>query len=159
MISSLGPQMRRCATSSLVRAFGSLKLAMALLAVLILACIVGTIAESRLDASIAHTYVYDAPWFIVWLLALCANLFCSVLARFPWKPRQAGFIITHAGIVVLLTGAMAGRIWGIEGHITLYKGGEPCGILTLNRTALEIKTEAMLRPSLHSIDLHLHSPT
>ena len=54
--------------------FASLKLAVVLLAVLIVGAIVGTLYESSFDAKVARTYVYGAPWFNAWLLLLGANL-------------------------------------------------------------------------------------
>jgi cytochrome c biogenesis protein ResB len=42
--------------------FASLKLAVVLLAVLIIAAITGTIYESSFDAKVARAYVYGAFW-------------------------------------------------------------------------------------------------
>src|SRR6266446_4276754 len=47
----------------LFRFFASLKLAVVLLAVLIVAAITGTLYESSFDANVARAYVYGAPWF------------------------------------------------------------------------------------------------
>lgn len=138
---------------------GSLRLAMLLLAVIIVACIVGTVAESRLDTTVAQAYVYDASWFIGWLLVLCVNLACAVLARYPWKPHQIGFIVTHVGIVVLLIGAMVGRVWGLEGSITLFKGNQPASALVLNRTVLEVHDTKTGEKASKNLDLNLRPPT
>src|SRR4029450_13687911 len=48
--------------------FASLKLAVVLLAVLIIPAIAGTIYESSFDAKVARAYVYGAPWFNLWLV-------------------------------------------------------------------------------------------
>ena len=58
--------------------FASLKLAVVLLAVLIIAAIAGTIYESSFDAKVARAYVYGAPWFNLWLVLL--GLFVLPLA-------------------------------------------------------------------------------
>ncbi len=105
--------------------FASLKLAVVLLAVLIIAAIAGTIYESSFDAKVARAYVYGAPWFNVWLVLLGANLACSALSRWPWRKHHLAFLITHLGIITLLIGSLIGRIWGIEGTITLFKGEPP----------------------------------
>ena len=55
------------------RFFASLKLAVVLLAVLIIGAIAGTLYESTFDAKVARAYVYGAPWFNVWLLFLAAE--------------------------------------------------------------------------------------
>ena len=124
----------------LFRFCGSIKLAMLLMAVVIIATIIGTFVESRFDTSVAQSYVYDAPWFIAWLVLLCVNLIGAVLVRYPWKAHQTGFVITHAGIVVILVGAIIGRVWGFEGSITLFKGQEPSNFLLTGKQTLQAKT-------------------
>src|SRR5437868_15343742 len=109
-------------SGAIFRFFASLKLAVVLLAVLIIASIAGTIYESSFDAKIARAYVYGAPWFNLWLLLLGANLACSALSRWPWRKHHLAFLITHLGIITLLIGSLIGRIWGVEGTITLFKG-------------------------------------
>src|SRR6202795_4980117 len=99
--------------------FASLKLAVVLLAVLIIAAIAGTIYESSFDAKVARAYVYGAPWFNLWLTFLAANLTVSALSRWPWRKHHVAFLVTHLGIITLLTGSLIGRIWGTEGTITL----------------------------------------
>ena len=63
--------------------FASLKLAVVLLTMLIIAAIAGTLYESSFDAKVARGYVYGAPWFNLWLVLLGANLACSALSRWP----------------------------------------------------------------------------
>src|SRR5438046_10697103 len=108
--------------NSIFEFFAALKLALVLLAVLIIAAIAGTIHESSFDAKVARAYVYGAPWFNLWLVLLGANLAASALSRWPWHKHHLAFLITHLGIITLLIGSVIGRIWGIEGTITLLKG-------------------------------------
>src|SRR6266849_7087147 len=98
--------------------FASLKLAVVLLAVLIIAAIAGTIYESSFDANVARAYVYGSPWFNLWLLLLGANLTVSALSRWPWRKHHVAFLITHLGIITLLIGSLIGRLLGIERTIT-----------------------------------------
>src|SRR5437867_5580845 len=118
--------------------FASLKLAVVLLAVLIIAAIAGTIYESSFDAKVARAYVYGAPWFNVWLVLLGANLVCSALSRWPWRKHHLAFLITHLGIITLLIGSLIGRIWGIEGTITLFKGDPPTNRLLVDQRQLRV---------------------
>jgi hypothetical protein len=122
----------------LFRFFSSVKLAMLLIAVLIIATIVGTICESSFDARVARAYIYNAPWFNFWLLLLAANLTCSALSRLPWKKHHTGFLLTHLGIITLLTGALIGRIWGVEGSMTIFKGDAANNLLTVDEHVLQI---------------------
>jgi hypothetical protein len=118
--------------------FASLKLAVVLLAVIIVAAIAGTIYESSFDAKIARAYVYGAPWFNLWLVLLGANLACSALSRWPWRKHHVAFLITHLGIITLLVGSLIGRIWGVEGTITLFKGDPPTNRLLVDERQLRV---------------------
>src|SRR5207253_2587811 len=118
--------------------FASLKLAVVLLAVLIVAAIAGTIWESSFDAKVARAYIYGAPWFNIWLVLLGANLTCSALSRWPWRKHHLAFLITHLGIITLLIGSLIGRIWGIEGTMTLFKGDPPANRLLVDQHQLRV---------------------
>src|SRR5438445_11280384 len=118
--------------------FASLKLAVVLLAVLIVAAIAGTIYESSFDANVSRAYVYGAPWFNLWLVLLGANLAVSALSPWPWRKHQLAFLITHLGIITLLIGSLIGRIFGIEGTMTLFKGEGPTNRLLINQPQLRV---------------------
>jgi len=118
--------------------FASLKLAVVLLAVIIVAAIAGTLYESSFDAKVSRAYVYGAPWFNLWLVLLGANLACSALSRWPWRKHHLAFLITHLGIITLLIGSLIGRIWGIEGTITLFKGEPPTSRLLVDERQLRV---------------------
>src|SRR5256714_4526144 len=118
--------------------FASLKLAVVLLAVLIIASIAGTIWESSFDAKVARAYVYGAPWFNLWLVLLGANLAVSAISRWPWRKHHVAFLVTHLGIITLLTGSLVGRIFGIEGTITLFKGDPPSNRLLIDEHQLRV---------------------
>lgn len=114
---------------------------MLLLGVLIVASVIGTLYESNFDAKIARAYVYGAQWFNLWLLLLAANLACAAFSRMPWKKHHTGFLITHLGIIVLLAGSVIGKIWGIEGTVTLYKDRTPEHRLVIDEKMLHIREE------------------
>jgi hypothetical protein len=121
------------------RFFASLKLAVILLAVLIVGAIAGTIYESSFDAKVARAYIYGASWFNIWLILLATNLAVSALSRWPWRKHHVAFLITHLGIITLLAGSLIGRIWGIEGTITLLKGDPPSNRLLVDEHQLRVR--------------------
>src|SRR5947208_16770912 len=90
--------------------FASLKLAVVLLAVLILAAIAGTLYESSFDAKVARAYIYGAPWFNIWLVLLGANLTCSALYRLLWRNHHLAFLIRHLALVTMLLRSVIGRL-------------------------------------------------
>src|SRR5881398_3945953 len=118
--------------------FSSLKLAVVLLAVLIAGAIVGTLYESSFDAKVARAYIYGAPWFNAWLVLLGANLTVSAISRWPWRKHHVAFLVTHLGIITLLTGSLIGRIFGIEGTMTLFKGDPPSNRLLIDEHQLRV---------------------
>ncbi len=125
----------------------------------IVACIAGTLLESRLDTAVARAFVYDSPWFIAWLLVLCVNLIAAVLARHPWNRGHTGFIVTHAGIVTILCGAIIGRLWGVEGNMTLFKGESPVSNLLINEKILEVHVGVGDQDKVRVVSLGRQPPT
>jgi hypothetical protein len=119
--------------------FASVRLAVVLLAVLIIGAIFGTIYESSFDAKVARAYVYGAPWFNVWLILLGTNLAVSAFSRWPWRKHHVAFLVTHLGIITLLTGSLIGRLWGIEGTMTLFKGDPPTNRLLVDEHQLRVR--------------------
>ncbi len=123
----------------LFKFFASVKLAVVLLAVLIVASIAGTLYETSFDAKVARAYIYNAWWFDAWLTVLCVNLACAAFSRMPWKRHHTGFLITHLGIIILLVGAMIGRGWGIEGTMTIFKNQPPNNQLVVDQRVLRVE--------------------
>src|SRR2546430_14663187 len=134
-ISSARPSWQR---GRVFKFFASLKLAVVLLAVLIVAAIAGTIWESSFDAKVARAYVYRAPWFNLWLILLGANLIVSALSRWPWRKHHVACLVTHLGIITLLTGSLIGRIFGIEGTMPLFKGDPPSKHVLIDEHQLRV---------------------
>ena len=132
--------------NSFFQFFASVKLAVVLLAVIIIASIAGTIWESSFDAKVARAYVYGAPWFNIWLMFLATNLAVSAISRWPWKQHHVAFLVTHLGIITLLFGSLIGRIWGIEGTITLFKGEPPTNRLLIDERQLRVRdTDGLIK--------------
>jgi hypothetical protein len=94
--------------------------------VLIAACVIvlawATIVESRHGAAAAQFGFYRAWWFILLNALLGLNVLAAVLIRFPWRKRQAGFLLTHLGILVLLAGSLVSHLGGIDSQLTIFEG-------------------------------------
>jgi hypothetical protein len=144
--------------SPVFKFFASLKLAVVLLAVLIVAAITGTIYESSFDAKVARAYIYGAPWFNLWLILLGTNLAVSALSRWPWRKHHVAFLVTHLGIITLLIGSLMGRRSGTEGTITLFKGEPPTNRLLVDEHQLRVRDTDGIVKGYRAEFLH-HSPT
>ena len=125
-----------------IYALGSLHLAMLLLITLTGVCIAATLLESGFSSRVARAYVYGSPWFNLWLVLLCLNLICSTITRWPWQRHHLGFVITHAGIIILLGGALIGRARGFEGSLDLSRGAPPANQVLLDRPRLTVESPA-----------------
>src|SRR5207253_3863345 len=93
----------------------------------------------------------------VWLILLGANLAVSAFSRWPWRKHHIAFLITHLGIITLLTGSLIGRIWGIEGTITLFRGEPPTNRLLIDQHQLRVHDVDGIVKGFNSEFLH-HPP-
>ncbi len=105
-----------------VEFLASLRLAVTLLTLLILVLAVATFIETSYGASAARFAVYRAWWFTLLGGLLAINVLFAAIVRFPWKRHQTGFVITHAGIIVLLVGAFWTAREGIDAQLSIYEG-------------------------------------
>ncbi|MGK7931172.1 MAG: cytochrome c biogenesis protein ResB [Microcystaceae cyanobacterium] len=111
--------------NSILRFFGSIKLAVPLLSIIILILIGATFYESQVGSSYVQQFIYKSPWFGALMFLLAINLGISALLRYPWKgTRKIGFAITHFGLVVIIAGSAAVIHLGVEGMLLL-RIGEP----------------------------------
>ncbi len=126
----------------IIHRLGSLNFALVLLATIAIACAVATFAESGFSAKIARAYIYKHPLFLLWLAALCVNLFAVTLTRWPWEKKHIGFVVTHYGIITLLAGAVVGMKMGFEGNVTLKKDAPPVSRVTTSRSIIWLDSSA-----------------
>ena len=101
----------------------SLKLAMVLILAAAVVLGAATFVEKFFGAEAARTAVYGTTWFAGLNAFLFLNVLSAMLIRFPWKRRQAGFVVVHAGILVLLAGCLLTRLGGIEAELPVYEQG------------------------------------
>ena len=141
-----------------VHLLGSLNVAVILLATIAAMIAFATIMESRFDTAVARYYIYDNPLFTLWLVVLALNLLCAAFTRWPWQRKHLGFVVTHAGIILMLTGALVGRAWGFEAFVTLDKTKPPEHQLVTKDDVLTIGTSDGLRGE-KPFDIEMRPPT
>jgi len=100
----------------------SLRLAVVLLTLLIFVLAVATFIETSYGAAAARFSVYRAWWFTLLGGLLAINVLCAAVVRFPWKKHQTGFVMTHAGIIILLAGSLWTARQGIDAQLSIYEG-------------------------------------
>jgi hypothetical protein len=103
----------------LFKYFSSVKLAV--ISILLLSAVLAfaTIMGSYYGMRGSQIVVYQRWWFGGVLFLLGLNVFCAAMSRFPWKLRQAGFVITHLGIIVILVGAFVTQQFGMDGNMPI----------------------------------------
>lgn len=125
---------------SLFKFFASLRLAIFLLVSLALLFAAGTLIESAFGTEAARLLIYRSLWMNLFLILLALNVAAAALDRLPWKRKHVGFVITHAGILLILAGALWSRAEGVEGQMALPEGGEGNRII-LDQGVLQIFSE------------------
>lgn len=119
------------------RFLSSLKLAVIVLTSFAYVLALGTVQESLHGTPYAKEAVYNTWWFELLLLVLGINVLCAALSRFPWKKHHTGFVVTHAGILIILLGSFVTQKWGIDGSIALAEG-ETSDRITLDEPLLQV---------------------
>jgi len=107
---------------SVLRAAGSLRFAGLLLVLLLVAMACATVFETTHGTEQALACFYGAWWFELLGVLLAVNMFAAVVVRYPFSPRQIGFVLTHLSVVVTLAGVVVSRHWGIDGQVRVLEG-------------------------------------
>src|SRR5687768_4640027 len=101
---------------------GSLRLAIGLIVTLAVVCAAATFYESSHGTPAAQRDVYRTGWFALLLVLIGVNVTLSMVKRFPWKAHQAGFVMSHVGILLLLAGSLVSLHFGLDASLALYEG-------------------------------------
>jgi hypothetical protein len=135
----------------LLAPLASLRLAIILLS-LFAACLAGaTLLESHYGARAARELVYRT-WAFAGLLALLAvNVVGAALKKYPWKRHQTGFLVTHAGLLVLLLGGLLTALFGVEGQMVLIDTPNPD---LQARIGLSNQARSIHLPDTHEIEVY-----
>jgi hypothetical protein len=127
----------------LYEALASLKLAVFVIAASAVVLGWATVVERDFGTEAVQFGVYQTWWFAALLALLGLNVLAACLIRFPWKRHQTGFVITHAGIIVLLIGCLLSRMGGIDAQMPIFE--ESTGHLAFEDTqhfALKVEPTA-----------------
>ena len=97
----------------IVMALGSIKTAVCILTLIILACAIGTF--------IPRGDIYHSGWFIGLLGLLWCSIFICTIKRPKLRPQAFSTVITHLGLLVILLGALVTGIFGERGFMLIYE--------------------------------------
>lgn len=119
------------------RTLSSVKMAVPVLLLIAAVVAVGTLYESRYNAEYARLMVYQTVWFEFLLGLLGLNIFLATLSRLPWRKGHLGFLITHLGMITLLTGSWVTKYYGLDGQLYVLEG-QSSGEIALDNRVIEV---------------------
>ncbi len=112
-------------------------------------------------AAIAGTFVrfevYGSWWFATLLALFGANLLSCTLLALVERRSRIGSLVTHAGILAALAGAIIGSTYGMRGEIGLSEGQETDAFTTAGsagRLPFRVRLDDF---EIHRQDGHRHS--
>jgi cytochrome c-type biogenesis protein CcsB len=111
-----------------VRWFGSIRIAVVLLTIILVVLAAGTIVESARGSAEAQRLVYLAGWFRALLAVFALNLACSLVDLWPWGRDRIGFVLTHGAMLLVLGGALLTDRYKVEGRLVVWEGEERAAI-------------------------------
>lgn len=125
----------------IVRFLGSIYFALFLIGATALFVAAGTILESKTASHrYAALFTYSNPLFIALLVGFFVNILLSALSRYPYQKKHIPFLITHLGMLILLTGTFVKGFSGLQGNLRLLEGGTSDTVLLPETYALQIYT-------------------
>ncbi|HEU4417653.1 MAG TPA: cytochrome c biogenesis protein ResB [Planctomycetota bacterium] len=123
----------------------SLKVTVVLLLAFGVLTFAGTVAQTKLGLFVAQRDFFESFW-VVWdtevpfgrdltlripwpggysiMLALFVNLVVGGIVRHRWHWRNAGILVTHLGIALLLIAGFVKLHFSYAGHVALYEGDQ-----------------------------------
>ena len=81
----------------------------------------GRIAYPVLNA-LWLTDVFHAPWYHALMGLVALNILCATIVNFSLQPARWGFLLAHAGVLLVLLGGLIYFARGDKGVITLAEG-------------------------------------
>jgi hypothetical protein len=103
----------------MARTLGSLQIAVFGLSLFAIVLMVGTVVESWYSGRVAQELIYRTWWFVLLLTILGVNIFFAAVKKWPWKKHQTGFLITHLGLITMVSGGIFNSLWGTDSLMTL----------------------------------------
>jgi hypothetical protein len=133
----------------------SLKLAICVILSLAFYLAAATFYEARYGTRAVQEVIYGSQPFVLLMALLSINVMAAVVVRYPWKRKQTGFIITHAGIEVLLLGCLLSFRYSVDGRMSL-EPGQKTEVINLNDEDVSVTMpDAGGKPRVHSFPISL----
>ncbi|MGK5595073.1 MAG: cytochrome c biogenesis protein ResB [Parachlamydiaceae bacterium] len=102
---------------------GGVTFAVILISLTALMVAYGTYLESTTEShQVAAEAIYKSLFFKALLTGYFINILLSALRRWPFKKTHIPFLITHIGLLMIITGTFIKTIHGTQGNLLLIEG-------------------------------------
>lgn len=122
---------------------GGVHFAIFLIAATALFVISGTFIES---ASQSHRYAslftYDNMIFSALLWGFFVNILFAATRRWPFKYKHIPFLITHLGLLMILSGVITKRQYGLQGTMSLIEGSGTDKVMIADSYAISLRSKS-----------------
>ncbi len=127
---------------SIYHFLGGIKFAIFLITMAALFVITGTLIESKTQShKFAAKFTYDSPLFFTLILGFFINILFSATRRFPFKFKHIPFLITHLGLLMILSGVMVKNQFGTQGTLFIKEGAGSDEIFIADSYAIYVEDE------------------
>jgi len=127
---------------SIYHFLGGIKFAIFLITMAALFVIAGTLIESKTEShKFAAKFTYDSPLFFILILGFFINILFSATRRFPFKFKHIPFLITHLGLLMILSGVMVKNQFGTQGTLFIKEGAGIDEIFIADSYAIYVEDE------------------
>ncbi|KAF3362086.1 hypothetical protein PHSC3_001397 [Chlamydiales bacterium STE3] len=108
---------------SLYHFLGGVIFAVILISLTALMVAYGTYLESITEShQVAAENIYKSLFFKILLAGYFINILVSALRRWPFKKKHFPFLITHLGLLMVISGTFIKTVYGTQGHALLVEG-------------------------------------
>lgn len=126
----------------ILNGIASLWVGAVILVLVLVAMACATLYESMHGTEQTLAAFYMSRWFHGLLALLGVNVFVALALRFPFSRDKIGFVVTHTSILLILIGAVATRLFGVDGQVSLPEGGTTGELRSTNGERLTLTNQS-----------------
>lgn len=128
------------ALGKLYHFLGGIYFTLVLIACVAAFVIAGTFIESATESHrYAAYFTYGNPLFALLLWGFFVNILFSATRRWPFQVKHIPFLITHFGLLMILSGTMIKSSFGQQGTISLLEGGATDEIFEMDTYVVQVE--------------------
>jgi cytochrome c biogenesis protein ResB len=109
--------MRLFKENKILRFLGSVKLALTLFWLVIIACFIGALLREELRG-----YIFGSAWFFALLAVFGSNILICIISRISFTVKKLGSNLVHLSILLILFGSMLSYFFSIRGVMEIAEG-------------------------------------